>query len=444
MYQSLCSKSSRRICFFLFLSAFLLRVSLVFLLKTYNIAPGDGYEMRNIAKSLAEGAGYSSPFGEPTGPTAWASPLFPAIMAICFKLFGVMTLKSALAIRLLNCAFSAISCALVYLAAKRVFGERVALLSGAAFTVYPNSIWHAIRTTWDTTLLSMLLLLTVALLVRLSASRSMGLAALTGSAAGLTLLDNVAPAVCLCLFLAWYSWITWEMPARSVRLAILAGVPILAVGSWTVRNYIATGAFVPRCCAGIELMVGNNEDSWERRLANTNERLHPSSSAAERRLYVKLGEAAYDRYSKERGLAFIIENPRKALDLFGWRIAAWWLGSRPASGALALGTLTGRVAQWRTIMYWILLPFLIAGVVFAGRRRVQLSYPYLIIVLVYPIPVYLFWVGEHLRFPVEGFTVTLACYGAVALAESCVARRRNLVEVRTSGAGEKQATQPIL
>jgi 4-amino-4-deoxy-L-arabinose transferase-like glycosyltransferase len=416
MRQWIRSSSSARICFFLFLSAFLLRVSLVVLLKTYNIAPGDGFEMTNIARSLAGGAGYSSPFGEPTGPTAWASPLFPAMMAVCFKLFGVMTVKSALAIRLLNCLFSAASCALVYLAAKPVFGQRVALLSGAAFVVYPSSVWHAIRTTWDTTLLSMLLLLTVALLVRLAASQSVGFAALTGIAAGVMLLDNATPFFCYCLLLAWYGWVTWRMPLRWRRLAVLAGVPILAAGSWTCRNYFATGALVPRCCAGVELMVGNNEDSWERADPNNNQSLHPATSAVERGLYVKLGEAAYDRFCRQRGLAFISRNPGKALDLLRWKIGAWWLGSHAAGDAPQPGTLAMWLARWRIAVYWTLLPFLIAGVVFAVRRRVRLSYPYLIIVFVYPIPMYLFWVGEHLHLPVEAFTVTMACYGALELA----------------------------
>jgi hypothetical protein len=166
----------------------------------------------------------------------------------------------------------------------------------------------------------------------------------------------------------------------------------------------------------VELMVGNNEDSWERADPNNNQSLHPATSAVERGLYVKLGEAAYDRFCRQRGLAFISRNPGKALDLLRWKIGAWWLGSHAAGDAPQPGTLAMWLARWRIAVYWTLLPFLIAGVVFAVRRRVRLSYPYLIIVFVYPIPMYLFWVGEHLHLPVEAFTVTMACYGALELA----------------------------
>src|SRR5437762_4385600 len=40
-----------------------------------------GGEYYQIAKALAAGEGFSSPFKEPTGPTAWMPPLLPALLA---------------------------------------------------------------------------------------------------------------------------------------------------------------------------------------------------------------------------------------------------------------------------------------------------------------------------------------------------------------------------
>ncbi len=45
-----------------------------------------GAEYRNIAVALAHGRGFSDPFGEPTGPTAWMPPVYPAILAVFVKL----------------------------------------------------------------------------------------------------------------------------------------------------------------------------------------------------------------------------------------------------------------------------------------------------------------------------------------------------------------------
>src|SRR5512138_3406419 len=55
-----------------------------------------GYEIGRVARSLAEGRGYSSPLFSDTGPTAWAAPFYPAILAGVFKLFGLFSATSAI------------------------------------------------------------------------------------------------------------------------------------------------------------------------------------------------------------------------------------------------------------------------------------------------------------------------------------------------------------
>ena len=45
-------------------------------------------ESLNIAKSIVEGQGYSSPFCYETGPTAWVSPLIPLFYAVTLIVFG--------------------------------------------------------------------------------------------------------------------------------------------------------------------------------------------------------------------------------------------------------------------------------------------------------------------------------------------------------------------
>ncbi len=415
-------RSPWRVSIVIFLTAFILRIALVLLLKTYIIAPGDGLEMRNVAQSLADGHGYSSPFGVATGPTAWAAPLFPVLLAICFKLFGSFTVQSAIAIRVLNCLFSAVSCVFVYLAAKLPFGERVATIASLVFVVYPASIWAAIWTTWDTTLLTLLLLVAVYLLTRLYLRPGAGSAVITGVAFGVVLLDNVAPLLVLPLFVLWYFWRARLTPGWLPAASMLAAIPSLIFGPWVIRNYIATGSLVARCCAGLELRVGNNEGSWERKAVTGNFDLHPAGSAAQAKLYSELGEKAYDRYAKDRALSFIRDNPGKLIDLTLWRIGGWWLDLYTGPGGPE-DQWTARVRLAKRLIHWVVLPFLFAGVYFAIRNRNYLSYPYLILVFVYPLPYYFFSVAEHMRFPVESFGVTLACYGALAATGSLDKRK---------------------
>ena len=51
------------------------------------------FESGNIAHSVADGKGFSSPFRLDTGTTAWMTPVYPLILAAIFKLFGVYTLR---------------------------------------------------------------------------------------------------------------------------------------------------------------------------------------------------------------------------------------------------------------------------------------------------------------------------------------------------------------
>src|SRR5690606_33567784 len=47
-----------------------------------------GAEYYSIALALNDGRGFSDPFGEPTGPTAWMPPLYPVFMAVLQRILG--------------------------------------------------------------------------------------------------------------------------------------------------------------------------------------------------------------------------------------------------------------------------------------------------------------------------------------------------------------------
>src|SRR5579864_759360 len=70
--------------------ALALRVGWIVIGHTYRFKAADdnfgfGWEMGRIGASLASGHGFSSPFGPPTGPTAWEPPLYPYLTAGVFR-----------------------------------------------------------------------------------------------------------------------------------------------------------------------------------------------------------------------------------------------------------------------------------------------------------------------------------------------------------------------
>jgi len=69
-----------------------------------------GWETGRVARSIATGEGFSSPYSEPTGTTALIPPVYPYIVAGVFKLFGIYTASSALVLLTLNNLFSSFTC----------------------------------------------------------------------------------------------------------------------------------------------------------------------------------------------------------------------------------------------------------------------------------------------------------------------------------------------
>src|ERR1051325_6369714 len=95
---------------YIFIVALLLRLAVITLGHTYRITPrGDhfqfGWEMGRIARSLAQGQGFSSPTDLPTGPSSWTPPIYPYILANVFKRFGIYSNSSAWIILAFNSIF---------------------------------------------------------------------------------------------------------------------------------------------------------------------------------------------------------------------------------------------------------------------------------------------------------------------------------------------------
>src|ERR1019366_5923862 len=65
-----------------------------------------GFELGNVAASIAAGNGFSSPLSTVrSGPTAWFTPVYPFLVAAIFKSWGIYSRTSYVIIQFLNCVF---------------------------------------------------------------------------------------------------------------------------------------------------------------------------------------------------------------------------------------------------------------------------------------------------------------------------------------------------
>ncbi len=96
---------------------------------------GFGFETGSIAGDLARGEGFSSPFGVPnTGPTAWVAPIYPYLVALVFKVFGIFSPAAAVVVLAINSMITLVALISPWLVRNRiVFGKRVFLRSNAGF-----------------------------------------------------------------------------------------------------------------------------------------------------------------------------------------------------------------------------------------------------------------------------------------------------------------------
>ena len=121
--------------------------------------------MANLAYSMATGHGFSSPFGGDTGPSAWTAPLYPWVISLAFRAFGIFSYGAAFAMLVFNSVFSALTSWTIYRIARRVFNETVAVWSGWVWALLPYAIYWSVDWIWETSLsaflLSLLFMLTL-------------------------------------------------------------------------------------------------------------------------------------------------------------------------------------------------------------------------------------------------------------------------------------------
>src|ERR1700685_394584 len=113
--------------------------------------------MGRIGAAIASGRGFSDAFGAPTGPTAWEPPLYPYLTAGVFQVFGIYSRASAFVLLTINSVFSALTCIPIFLIARRIFSEKVAVGAAWAWALLPNVMFWCTRAVWETSLAALLL-----------------------------------------------------------------------------------------------------------------------------------------------------------------------------------------------------------------------------------------------------------------------------------------------
>jgi 4-amino-4-deoxy-L-arabinose transferase-like glycosyltransferase len=283
-----------------------------------------GWEMGRVARSLYLGRGFSSPMYEPSGPTAWMAPVYPLLMAGVFKLFGLYSTASDIALLVLNSVFAVVTTIPVYKTAQRLFGEQIAVMAGWTWALLPYSIYVGAGRIWENSLTTLLAALIYWVMYCAQASGSKRDWALWGVLWGVGALTSPALLAMLPFLVGWAAWRECSAGGRWLLKAILClAVMFTVISPWTLRNYLVFDRIIPmRDNFWLEMHVGNNGDSSE----PCPDKTHPSNSAEEREQFYKLGEIGYMQDKKLQAREYIAEHPVFVARLTLRRVFFIWTG----------------------------------------------------------------------------------------------------------------------
>jgi hypothetical protein len=346
------------------LVALALRLAVIPLPNFENLTDADhihAWEPGNMARSLVAGRGFGSTL-DSTQPSAMMSPVYPLIVAVDFRIFGVHTAHSILAIHAFDCLINSLACIPIFLLARRSFGERTALWAGWAWVFSPYGIYFSAAMAWSLHLLLLSLCWLLYLAQDLEQSPRLGLWAGFGVLAGFAGLTEPSILAVIPFLLSLAAWRLACAGKRWLLPGVVASLTLATVISpWLIRNAMVFHRFIPmRDNMGLELWMGNNGND----LRWTSDDLHPLHDAQEMADYNSMGELAYMNHKMEQAKAYIHAHPAWYARMCARRAVYIWTGywsfdrdylaqermdpaNIPFATCLTLLGIAGLVLAWR-------------------------------------------------------------------------------------------------
>jgi 4-amino-4-deoxy-L-arabinose transferase-like glycosyltransferase len=375
-----------------------------------------GYEAGRIARAIALGRGFSDPLFGQTGPTAWLAPVFPYVLATIFRLLGIFTKASALAILSLDSLFSALTCVPIFLIARRAFHRETGVLAGWVWAFFPFAVYFSADFIWDTCLTTLLLTVLFLVALLLANSRSLWAWAAFGALWGAAALSDPTVLSLLPFLAGWALFRGREQGRRMAPAAIMLAAALVVVLPWQWRNYARLHRLVPiRDSFWLAMRVGNTGH-----LANhwSLEAL-PGTNPAEMEKFRRLGELAYMAENRRQVLSLIRARP----GWFAWatlrRVLYFWTGFWTLPSANANAPLSffdpDQPFDLATLVLSTSVTLLaVVGLWSAFRRRNPIAWPCLLVLLVFPGVYYLADPDVRYRHPIEPVLIVLASYAVRA------------------------------
>ncbi len=368
-----------------------------------------GWEMGWIARALASGHGFSSPYFPWSGPTAMQPPLYPTLLSGVFRLFGIYSLTSAFVILSINSILSALTCIPVYFSAKFSMGTRAAMLAACVWAFYPFAIYFSACRVWEYSLTGLLFTTCFCIAQRIHL-HTRPLAWLGwGALYGLTALSNPSTLSTLPFLLALALYQVRKSGRRWLMNGALTALAALAVLTpWTVRNYRALGILCPvRDNFWLEVYDDNSGDaSLDPSFA------HPSSNPVEMSKWLAMGEPAFLAEKKTLAVDYIRQHPWFPVEKTMRRAFYYWTGFWSFSAQ----ELREQPYEPANVFYVSSITLLMLfGLRSRWHMNRETTLPYLVLICVFPLTYYISHPLMDYRQPIEPAVIVMVVAGAISL-----------------------------
>ena len=399
--------------FWMVIIAFALRVGWIAGAHTYKFRANEikykntdinfsfGYEMGRIGWAIAEGKGFSNPFGAPTGPTAWEPPLYPYLIGEVFRVFGIYSNLSAFVLLTLNSLFSSLTCIPIFLTARRIFSEKVAVGSAWTWALLPYVMFWCTRWVWETSLSALLLALLFWLTLDMDERDGLKPWLAWGLLWGITALNSPSLLAFLPVAGLWAWYHRAKKHKRSLVGVLLASVIFWAcITPWLVRDHRTFGKFIfIRDNFGAELRMGNGDGADGTWMQN----LHPTQSTYALRQYTEMGELPYVAMRKQQAVDYIKADYGRFAVLCVKRFIYYWNGPpRVEKIWWLMETRNSLFLASSVLMFW--------GLGRALRLRRPGAGLLFWLILLYPAIYYVVFPNPRYRHPIEPQIVILGIY----------------------------------
>jgi len=394
---------------FIVLVALALRVAVITVGHTYRITLRRdhfqfGWEMGRLARSIAQGHGFSSPTDLDSGPSAWTAPVYPYILAGVFKICGVYSHASAWVILTFNSIFAALTCWTLYRVSERIFGAWVARGTAWTWAVFPYLIYWPVRVVWEVSFTTFFLTLALWLVIQMAEGAHNRDWIVLGLIWGLIALTNTAVIILLPFFLGWLIWTSGKRSSSKqiAGPALCVLVVVLCIVPWTIRNYSVFHRFIfIRDNLPLELYEANNDEShglWTRSE-------HPGNDPHSMRRFQELGEIQFMDEEKEKLKEFVREHPGRFVLFTVERI--WYFWAAPPQATIVAG-----YDLWvaRHVEFLLAALFAFSGLILMFVRKNRYAWLLAPFLVVYPLPYYLVNPFPRYKHPIEPVMLMLIVY----------------------------------